>query len=141
MTNRKGGWVPALIATAIGVPIMALIVTMKDGQSESAVETERERMLRTVEEQEDALTHRWVPPRRNECGAFAEKCSVLEVVAPRGCVRGLYVAVSAYDADGRNVGWTNDTAKGVAPGETVRLAFNIREADAETARVAEMICR
>lgn len=141
MRRTKGGWVPALIAAAIGVPMVALILTLSDGRSESAVETERDRMLRTVEEQADALQHRWVAPQRDECRALSGGCSVLEVVAPRGCARGLYVAVSAYDAEDRNVGWTNDTAKGVRPGETVRLAFNVREARAETVRVAEVICR
>lgn len=140
-TKKKGGWVPALIATAIGLPLMALIMSLIDGRSVSAVESERDRMLRTTAEQGDALQHRWVPARGDECGSFAGKCSVLEVVAPAGCERGLYVAVSAYDAEDRNVGWTNDSAKGVRPGETVRLVFNIREAEAETVRVAEVLCR
>lgn len=142
MRRSSGGWKPAIIGAAVGLPLLAGMLVLTDRNPPSAVETERDRMLRLTREVPAEIRQRWVRPEGSECqDTGGTKCSILEVIAPDGCPRGLYVAISLLDDQERNIGWTNESAKGVLPGEPVRLEFDIYERSAATARVAEVSCR
>lgn len=82
----------------------------------------------------------WVEPTDGDCRGSRVTCFAMNVVTERDCSRNLYASISLLDASGSNVGWTNDTAKGVRAGEPTRLVFNTYERNVHTARIAEIRC-
>ena len=85
----------------------------------------------------DNLAFQWVTPSDCRTGVM---CFSMNVVVENGCARSLYAAITLLDSAGNNVGWTNDTAQGVMPGENTRLVFSTYERYAESARIAEVSC-
>ena len=86
-----------------------------------------------------SVATKWFTPSRRECDR-GSRCFGLSVVAEKGCSRSLYAEITILDSQGRNVGWTNDTAQGVQAGEEVKLIFHTYEDAARSARVADINC-
>ena len=63
----------------------------------------------------------------------------MRVVARDGC-DSLYVELQTQDSAGTAVGWTNDTASHLAPGQVANLDFAITDDNVKTARLVEMNC-
>lgn len=89
---------------------------------------------------ERGVAVKWVRPTASECRGSGVTCFAVEVVAENGCRRSLYAEATLLDSQGRNIGWTNDTAQGVLPGEITRLVFDTYERNVESARIAEINC-
>lgn len=88
----------------------------------------------------DSVATQWAEPTRAECRGSGGVCFALNAIAEKGCSRNLYVSVTLLDDNGQNIGWTNDTAQGVLPGERTRLVFTTYERAAKSARIAEVSC-
>lgn len=82
----------------------------------------------------------WEQPTRAECRGSGVTCFAMNVVTEAGCERALYVSITLLDDAGNNIGWTNDTARGVQPGERTRLVFDTYERGVKSARIAEASC-
>lgn len=87
-----------------------------------------------------AVATKWAQPTRAECRGSGGVCFALDAIAERGCPRNLYVSITLLDSNGQNIGWTNDTAQGVLPGEQTRLVFTTYERGAKSSRIAEVSC-
>lgn len=88
----------------------------------------------------DKLGVKWDTPKRSECTGSDTTCFALDVVSEKGCLRSLYASITILSKSGENIGWTNDTAQGVQPGEPVRLVFDTFVHGADSARIAEISC-
>ena len=87
-----------------------------------------------------AVGTKWFEPTREECGRGRATCAGLEIVSEKGCPRNLYASILLLDANGANIGWTNDTAQGVQPNQIARLVFRSYQPDIHTTRIAEINC-
>lgn len=65
--------------------------------------------------------------------------STVDIVTQSGCSE-LCVEANFLDADGNNVGWTNDTAKNVKPDAVAKLEFDSYDANANTTEIAKVSC-
>jgi putative oligomerization/nucleic acid binding protein len=71
---------------------------------------------------------------------LGDACWAMEVVTEGGCPTTLYVEVGIEDDAGTQIGYSNDVASGLAPGQRARLTFDSFESKADTARITEMTC-
>lgn len=55
--------------------------------------------------------------------SYGQRCIQMEVVSKEGC-NSLYAELSKIDASGNNVGYTNETTSGLAPGQKALMLFN-----------------
>lgn len=83
---------------------------------------------------------KWDQPTDGECRGSDITCFAVNVVTEKDCPRSLYMSITILNGMGENVGWTNDTARGVRAGEPVRMSFVSHDQGAKTARVAEINC-
>lgn len=83
---------------------------------------------------------KWFKPTRSECDRSGASCFGVSVIAKDGCPRTLYAEITILDSADRNIGWTNDTAQAVQPGEEAKLIFRTYEDAAHTARISEINC-
>ena len=65
---------------------------------------------------------RWSPSGSYSCD-YGDSCGQMEVVARRGCGN-LYVELNKLDANGNNVGYTNETTTNVGAGQKAILKFD-----------------
>lgn len=87
-----------------------------------------------------AVAYKWEDPTADDCRSSRGACFAMTVVTERDCSRNLYASVSLLNAGGSNIGWTNDSAKGVLAGDPTRLVFNSYEDGVDSARIAEISC-
>ncbi len=84
----------------------------------------------------DGLAYTW---DNSVCDSSYWGCWGMRVVARDGC-DSLYVERQTQDSAGTAVGWTNDTASHLAPGQVANLDFAITDDNVKTARLVEMNC-
>ena len=70
-----------------------------------------------------------------------DSCWGMTVIPRDGCPAGLYVEVSITDSAGAAVGYSNDTAGSVQPGQRAQLVFENTEPTGKTARLTDVSCR
>ena len=87
---------------------------------------------------QDGVATRWLENGEFSCGYY-DWCWGMEVITKFGCSN-LYVEISLKNKNGVNIGWTNDTAQGLAPGDKAQLIFGTYDSQAETASLAEVSC-
>lgn len=87
-----------------------------------------------------SLTWRWMEGHEFSCEFDGAACWGMLVTAAAGCASNLYVELSVMDSQEVVVGFTNDTAGALAPGQTARLVFESFESGARQARPTEMTC-
>ena len=90
-------------------------------------------------EWDDNIAFRFVEGKKCSID-IAEACAHYEVFTRYGCSDTLYMEVSFLDEDGTQVDWSNDTAKGMEPGEKAILEFVSFEETAEKVKVAKISC-
>ena len=88
-------------------------------------------------EYSDGLTAwKWVD---RSCSYYSGRCNHMDVVSAVGC-SSLYVEVNFLDASGSVVDWSNDTARGLAAGQTAKLEFVTFGDAARSADLVEVSC-
>jgi hypothetical protein len=85
------------------------------------------------------VAYRWLAKDQFSCSL--DSCWGMEVVPRDGCPASLYVEVSVSDSSGAAVGYSNDTAGAVQPGQHAKLVFENTEATGKTARLTNVTCR
>lgn len=68
------------------------------------------------------VAYRWSPSGAYSC-SYGDRCIQMEVVPRRGCSR-LYAELNKIDANGNNVGYTNETTTNVGAGQKAILKFD-----------------
>ena len=68
------------------------------------------------------------------------RCFGIEVVTRDGCPDSLYVELSLIDANGAAIGFTNDTAGAILPGQHAKLVLDTFEMSAVQGRVTQITC-
>lgn len=56
--------------------------------------------------------------------SYGQRCVQMEVIPKEGC-DSLYVELTQHDANGNNVGYTNETTSNIGSGEKAILLFNM----------------
>jgi hypothetical protein len=74
------------------------------------------------------------------CTYSSGSCWGMEAIARDGCPASLYVEISILDASGAAIGYSNDVAGSVSPGQHAKLTFDTMEDGASKARLAEVSC-
>jgi len=87
-----------------------------------------------------AVGVQWAKAKEGECIGSRGACVALIVVSKEACPRNFYASITLLDKAGQNIGWTNDSAQGVRPGEPARLVFESYTPNVVSARVAELNC-
>ncbi|MGI8829808.1 MAG: DNA translocase FtsK [Candidatus Limnocylindria bacterium] len=75
-----------------------------------------------------------------ECPYSGVGCHSVEVIARDGCSAGLYIEASLLDDGGSSVGYTNDTASRLSPGQTAKLILNVTEDTTDRVQITEINC-
>lgn len=135
----------AAVIVVVGLLLVSMCSGSGGGSSSSVADTAQtwdppEGYARQVTDRGSQLGVKWDTPKRSECTGYNTTCFALDVVSEKGCPRSLYVSITILSKAGENIGWTNDTAQGVQPGEPVRLVFDTYERGADSARIAEVNC-
>lgn len=86
-----------------------------------------------------SIAWRWMESSEYDC--TADSCWGMLVIPRDGCRSSLYVELSIQDGSGAAVGYTNDTAGSVSPGQRAKMVFDSYEPGAAKARLAEISCR
>jgi len=88
-------------------------------------------------EYSDGLTAwKWVD---RSCSYYSGRCNHMDVISAVGC-SSLYVEINFLDASGSVVDWSNDTARGLAAGQTAKLEFVTFGDEARSADLVDVSC-
>lgn len=81
---------------------------------------------------------RWLKPSQFDC-EIADTCWGVEVIPVQYCKR-IYAEIALLNAQGTNVGMTNDAATDVKAKTKARFVFETFEKSAHNGRISELIC-
>lgn len=73
------------------------------------------------------------------CSYYSGRCNHIDVVSSIGC-SSLYVEVNFLDSGESVVDWSNDTARGLAPGQTAKLEFVTFGDSVSSAQLVDISC-
>ncbi len=73
------------------------------------------------------------------CSYYSGRCNHIDVVSSTGC-SSLYVEVNFLDSGGSVVDWSNDTARGLAAGQTAKLEFVTFSESVSSAQLVDISC-
>lgn len=88
---------------------------------------------------EAGIAQKWLSVGEYSCSYSGVSCWGMSVISKNGCGN-LYVEITILDTAGNNIGFTNDSASGLQPGQKAKLIFDTFEDEAKFARVAEINC-
>lgn len=88
--------------------------------------------------EDPSIAWRWMTDGEYDC--TADTCWGMFVIPRDGCRSSLYVELAIEDRSGAAVGYTNDTAGAVSPGQRAKMTFGSYELGAHKARLAEVAC-
>lgn len=144
--SRQGVWIAISVVLVLGffaVPISSYLSVRQKAVEES-------KAAKKIAAQKDAAPSgwnetpkpgvfwRWCEEKHNcpkPSNSFAELTAQMEVWC-RDTPCDLYIQANWKDADGRVIGWTNDTGKG-SSGDRVILTFSSFEETAETISITD----
>jgi hypothetical protein len=84
------------------------------------------------------VAYKWSKSGTYKC-SYRQSCIQMEVVSKNGC-GSLYAELTKHDANGNNVGYTNETTTNLQPGGKAILLFNTY-GDFDTFRFSKISCR
>jgi hypothetical protein len=82
------------------------------------------------------VAYRWL----SSVTCTLDSCWGIEAIARDGCPNSLYVELSITDSSGAAVGYTNDVAGAVAPGQHAKMTFENTEERGKNATVSKVSC-
>ena len=91
-------------------------------------------------EQGGAVAWRWLTSTEVHCTYSDASCFGMYAVPKTGCPSSLYVELSLIDSAGNAVGYTNDVAGAVSPGQQAKLVFDTFDKTVKQARLSKISC-
>lgn len=90
-------------------------------------------------EVQDGIAFAWIPNKKVSCPTYTT-CWQAYVIARDGCPSSLYVELSVENKAGDAIGFTNDVAGTVRPGQRAKLTFISTSDEQARAALAEVSC-
>lgn len=89
---------------------------------------------------EPSVAVRWMDAPEVKCTYSTGSCWGIEAIARDGCPTSLYIEVSLLDSGGAAIGYTNDVAGSVTPGQHAKMTFDTFKDGIAHARISDVAC-
>ncbi|WP_222929016.1 hypothetical protein [Synechococcus sp. TAK9802] len=126
---KKNGCLVGCLSLFVGVVILGAIGSMIEDTTPSSSPSQKSTPKVDNSWVPDGFTRynskvaiRWSPNGSYSC-SYGQRCIQMEVVPRRGCGN-LYAELNKIDANGNNVGYTNETTTNVGAGQKAILKFD-----------------